>query len=184
MRYINLRRIIYPVLLIASVFPSAAWPAGVSVAIKSQPDSPLQVSAVDCNGKQSTVCTAKVRNASQGDLTAYGLVWRFVYAKGNFFLDHTTSDRTLVVQSPLHPGASAEEQNISSVSSASLVRVEVEVDFVIPSTGRAWGNANESSVPYQQVLAMRTGYKTALSHLRDIYNKEGVTGVRKALGIN
>ncbi len=130
----------------------------IPVEAVSQPDSAARIGHLSCSSADPDQirCTANVTVRS-GNVSALGLSWQLSSPSGLSiarvtFWDHGRSPR----QPHLRPGGKVSFQIAFPVpqSQRAGTQVQVQVDFVVPSSGPLWGNPNSPS--YVQMMNRRS----------------------------
>jgi hypothetical protein len=155
------------------------------VQIKPQPGAPIEITQAVCTEKPDGLnCAAEVRVLTDAGVTAYSLKWRYITAKGASISGSNMSIRGLrPADRPWQQGDTTKDTSVSYVKfkPGELSYVEVEIEFVVPAVGPAWGNTK--SAAYYRMIGFRSGYKEAVEMLKGLYAKQGVEAVLNELGI-
>lgn len=182
------------VLIVASAF-LLAWPAfgqTVPAQVLSMPDAPLQITAAECLNAETGAfrCRATVRINPTGRWSGFGLKWKLTLANGHAVTLSQFADafrRPGPNAGAFNPGELSERESGgvgargADGKGISVKSAEVQLDFAVPATGKAWGNTKSEN--YVRMMSIRTGHSQAVGHLRSVYAKEGADAVLRELGV-
>jgi len=187
----RISRFVFLFLALAN-FPTAGFAQAIPAVVKSQPDTPIQITNSECSAAQTggARCKATLTVNPSGLWTAYGLRWKLTYENGRSIYSSSVADVSLLPEisgGAFKPGEVKEHQTggfgmrAPDGKDLRLASAEVEVAFVVSALGKTWGNTK--SVNYARLMAKREGFAQAMDYLRSVYCKQGREATLKALGV-
>jgi hypothetical protein len=154
--------------------------------IKAHPGAPLTITSAECSPTEQTAnrCVARFQVGAT-DIVAAGFRWVFTYADGSHtnlrqFFDAQLG-RGIAFRAGELGDSGGTQTGVKSADGKPMapVKAVVELEFVVPASGKAWGNLQ--SPTYWQMLGQRQGFRQAVTQMRSAYRSGGTSALLKEL---